>query len=319
MTIAAPQTVSRPTRFGRQLYLRAPAPIHFPAEEEVPETNRHLELRTALYQILKRELAERATIGSEQFVYYDPTSSKKCLAPDAFVKLGVPHTTFRLWKTWQGGAPELGVEVVSDSDDSDEQWDMKLERYRASGIAEVVRFDPDDRERAIRVWDHIDGDLVERATPENGAFECVSLGLWWTLVEDPRLGQTLRLARNATGQDLLPTPDEAERAQAQARAVAEQARAAAEQARDGEVQARAAAEQARDGEVQARAAAEQARDGEVQARAAAEQARDGEVQARAAAENERDRLAAELAALRAKLAGRGKTGRKAPGKAVKKR
>src|SRR5262245_55685629 len=105
---------------GSQRYVRPPRPIHFPASEEMPETNRHLELRTALYQLLKRELAPRATIGSDQFVYYDPTTAKKKLAPDAFVKLDVAHSTFRVWKTWLRGAPDVAVEVVSDSDEGDE-------------------------------------------------------------------------------------------------------------------------------------------------------------------------------------------------------
>jgi hypothetical protein len=36
----------------------------------------------------------------------------------------------------------------------------KLERYRQAGIAEVVRFDPEARERSLRLWDLLDGDLV---------------------------------------------------------------------------------------------------------------------------------------------------------------
>ncbi len=31
-------------------YLRAPAPLHFPVEEELPEGKRHLELRALLYR-----------------------------------------------------------------------------------------------------------------------------------------------------------------------------------------------------------------------------------------------------------------------------
>lgn len=213
----------------RRRYVRPPRPIHFPAHEEMPETNRHLELRTALYLILKREFATRATIGSEQFVYYDPTTAKKKLAPDAFIKLGEPHATFRVWKTWQRGAPDVAVEVVSDSDVADEAWDQKLERYRAAGIGEVVRFDPDDAEQPLRAWDHIDGDLVERSRPDDGVFECVGLGLFWVVVPHPSFGQMLRLSRDREGSDLLPTPEEAE---ARARKEAERAQKEAERSRD---------------------------------------------------------------------------------------
>jgi Uma2 family endonuclease len=216
----------------------------------MPETNRHLELRTALYQILKHELAARATVGSDQFVYYDPTTAKKKLAPDAFVKLDVPHKTFRVWKTWQRGAPDVAVEVVSDSDEGDEAWDVKLERYRSSGIGEVVRFDPDDEEQPIRVWEHVDGDLIEREPPPDGAHECSCLKLFWVAVPHAEFGQMLRLARDREGRDLLPTPEEAaERGRAEetrARIEAERVRDEAERGRAEETRARIKADRARD-------------------------------------------------------------------------
>ena len=192
------------------LYDRPPEPVYFPEAEEVPETNRHLELRTALYLLLKRELAATATLGSDQFVYWDPTTSKKRLAPDAFVRLGTPHKLFRSWKTWERGAPDLSVEIVSDSDEGEPDWNEKLARYRAAGIGEVVRFHPEDREQPIRIWDAVDGDLVERAPGDPDLLACEALGLWWTVEEHPSIGPMLRLARDREGHDLLPTPDEAE-------------------------------------------------------------------------------------------------------------
>lgn len=257
----------------RPRYVRAPRPIHFPVCEEMPETNRHLELRTLLYQLLKHELAERATVGSDQFVYYDPTSAKRKLAPDAFVKLGEPHRPFRVWKTWRRGAPEVAVEVVSDSDEGDEEWEIKLERYRAAGIEEVVRFDPDDVVRPIRVWDHMEGDLVERALPEDGVFTCTALGLYWVALPHPLFDQVLRLARDRAGKDLVPTPVEAE---ARARQNAERAQQDAERAQQD-----------------------------------AERARQNEARARQEAEGSRDALAAEVAELRRKLA-EATSGAKAP-------
>lgn len=232
----------RPATEDSRRYVRPPQRVHFPASEEMPETNRHLELRTALYQLLKRELAVRATIGSDQFVYYDPTTAKKKLAPDAFVKLGVPHSTFRVWKTWQLGAPDVAVEIVSDSDEGEEAWESKLERYRAAGIAEVARFDPDDAERPLRVWDHVDGDLVERACPD-GLFECARLGLFWVVTPHPSFGQMLRLSRDRAGHDLLPTPEEAEQSEARARREAERSRAEEARLRAEETRLRAEAEE----------------------------------------------------------------------------
>ena len=214
--------------------------MYFPESEEVPETNRHLEIRTALYQILKRELAREATLGSEQFVYWDPTTSKKNLAPDAFVRLGVPHQVFRIWKTWERGAPDLGVEVVSDSDEGEPDWNEKLERYRAAGIREVVRFHSEDRERPIRIWDAIDGDLVERAPNDPDLRACETLGLWWVVVDDRLVGPMLRLSRDREGLDLLPTPDEAE---AKSREAEAKSREAAAKSREAEAKAHEANKQ----------------------------------------------------------------------------
>jgi Uma2 family endonuclease len=191
------------------VYRRPPEPVFFPDHEEMPETNHHLEIRTALYLILKRELAERATIGSDQFVYYDPRTPKKCLAPDAFVKLGLPHRPFRLWKTWELGAPDLGVEIVSASDESEAPWKEKLARYRAAGVRELVRFDQEDAEQPVRVWDAVGGDLVERSPEDPRLHACETLGLFWTVVPDPLVGPMLRLARDPEGKELLATPDEA--------------------------------------------------------------------------------------------------------------
>lgn len=221
-------------RLAAHIYARPPEPVRFPEAEEVRETNRHLEIRTALYLILKRELAATATLGSEQFVYWDPTTPKKCLAPDAFVRLGAPHRPFRIWKIWESGAPDLAVEVVSDSDEGQPDWNEKLARYRAAGVGEVVRFDADDREHPIRIWDAVDGDLVERASKDPELRACEALGLWWTVVEHPAIGPMLRLARDREGRDLLPTPDEAE---VEAREAAVKAHEAEVEAREGEARA----------------------------------------------------------------------------------
>src|SRR6266566_9266416 len=97
------------TEVDGRVHSRAGTPLHFPESAEVPETKRHLELRTLLYQVLKLAFAERAAIGCDQFVYWDPTDPKACLAPDAFVRLGQPDFLFRSWKAWEHGAPHVAV------------------------------------------------------------------------------------------------------------------------------------------------------------------------------------------------------------------
>jgi hypothetical protein len=196
-------------------------PLHFPSEATVPETKRHLELRTLLYAVLKEGYASGAHIGSEQFVYFVASDPKRCLAPDAFVRLGGPDAPFDTWKTWERGAPELCVEIASSSDGR--EWNSKLEAYHALGVSELVFFDPDAQPGSrLRVWDRVDGDLVERVvdgdqTPCRALSGTGGAPTWVVRPEGP-YPFALRLA-TSSGQ-LLPT-----RAEAEARAREDEARA----------------------------------------------------------------------------------------------
>lgn len=250
------------SRFASDLvYGKPPRPIAFPAveppEEEVSETKRHLENRTALYLVLMELFASDSSIGSEQFVYFDETNPKRCLSPDAFVKRNVSDELFSVWKTWERGAPDLGVEIISDSDARDVDWKDKLSRYRAAGFQEVVRYDVESKTSPIRVWDSIHGDLVERAADDPNRHFCRTLGLWWLSLKDAEYGPMLRLARDREGNDVLPTPSEARVEEVMAHQKTKQALAAAErEAQD----AKARAEQAEQELLQLKAAlARQAR------------------------------------------------------------
>jgi hypothetical protein len=188
-------------------HTRALRPIDFPSEEHVPETKRHLEARTVLYLILKDALPG-ATVGSEQFIYYDAADPRRCLAPDVFVKLGAPEQPFDNWKVWERAAPDLAVEIISPSDRRDDDFATKLARcYQSCGIREVVRFDADNQAQPLQVWDRIEGDLIERSPESEGLRACVTLGLWWIIVPS-EYGPMLRLARDREGTDVLPTPGE---------------------------------------------------------------------------------------------------------------
>jgi len=178
----------------------------------MPETGVHLELRTALYLLVRDFVGERGAVGSEQFVYWDPSDPRQCLAPDLIVRMAAMPGPFPSWKTWERGAPHLAVEVVSPSDSSEAEWQQKLARYRRSGINEVARFDPEDAERPLRLWDRFDGDLVERDLEGEYALLCDALGVHWCVRSDVALGRVLRLSRDAHGQTLVPSASEREQA-----------------------------------------------------------------------------------------------------------
>src|ERR1041384_7539356 len=103
---------SRGVVIGGIRYVRAPNPIHFPESAEVPESRFHEDVCTLLRALLRYAFEKEHTVGGDQFIYWDPTDPRQCLAPDAFVRLGQPDEQFKTWKVWRRGAPELAIEVL---------------------------------------------------------------------------------------------------------------------------------------------------------------------------------------------------------------
>jgi hypothetical protein len=219
-------TQTADTRF---LYERAPQPLVFPEEAEVPESKRHLVLRTIVFAFLERAFGDRAAIGSEQFVYFDAGDPRRCVAPDAFVRLGAENDDFPTWKVWERGAPDVAVEIASVHERS---WDEKLADYRAIGVRELVRFEPEASSgKRLRVWDRVEGDLIPRVVNGDRAASR-ALGGTWCVGRGARYAVALRL-EDASGA-ILPTDAEAERAAKEAERAArevERARADREQER----------------------------------------------------------------------------------------
>jgi Uma2 family endonuclease len=196
----------------------------FPVEAEVPESKRHLALRTLLFQFLERAFAAEAAIGCDQFVYWDARDPSACLAPDAFVRLGEQNDMFQTWKVWERGAPQVAVEIISESDASAQVWAEKLARYQSLGVEELVRFDAESAQRSLRIWDRVHGALVERRLEEAGTRSALLNGFWLS-IDQPGVGLTLRLGHDKDGEQLFPTPTEFEaegrRLEAEGRKLAE--------------------------------------------------------------------------------------------------
>ena len=212
---------------------------------------RHFRLCNALFEILRAACGPEHTVGADQFVYFDAANPKRCLAPDAFVTLGVPDHDFDSYLVWEEGTPALAFEVLSPSD-TPERWtfEEKLRRYRALGVRELVTFhvDAPPGER-LRVWDRLEHDLVERVVVDDRT-PCLTLGL--TLLVGPALVApneeypiALRVARDAEGRDLVLTAEERVSAERAGRALESAARQHAEE--------RAARAEARIAELEQRA------------------------------------------------------------------
>jgi Uma2 family endonuclease len=199
----------------RPRYIEPLAPVVFPEEAELPETQLHLELRTLLYQLLSDHLGLDTTVGSDQFVYFDAANPKQSVAPDVYVRLLPRGELIRSWKTWERGAPEVAVEIVSDSDASELEWSRKLNAYRSIGVQELVRFEPDAEPSAqLRIWDRVDDALMERVVSSSSAPSSV-LDLHWIVAAAEGHPLALRIADEH--QAIVPTRTEA-RTLAEARA-----------------------------------------------------------------------------------------------------
>ena len=178
---------------------------------QLGQSLRHLRLCELLHAILRQAVTRGDSVGSDQFVYFDASNPRRCVAPDAFLKLGVPQRMFSSWKTWEHGAPELCVEILSPSDEEPITLAEKLDRYRALGAKEVVVLSFDEA-APLRIWDRVDDDLVERVIAQGAPTPCTTLGMFWVVASAPDLPIALRLFRDAEGTTLVLTPEESERA-----------------------------------------------------------------------------------------------------------
>ena len=184
-------------------------------EWEMPESGRHGRLCELLYLVLRGAVGRESTVGKDHFVYYDRKEPRRCLAPDAFVKLGVPHHLVESWKTWHLGVPEMCVEILSPSDTEETlSFREKLRRYNALKPRELIVFRADGKPgRRLRAWDRAKGVLVERIVSKERT-PCRTLGAFFVVHDEPEIGPALRLA-DAEGKLLL---TEAEAREAELRA-----------------------------------------------------------------------------------------------------
>ena len=188
-------------------------PVTEPESERMPESRRHLFLRTLVVAFLRQVCLPHHSFGGDQFVYWNALRPR-ALAPDGFVKLDAPDTGhFSTWRTWERGVPEVVIEILSPSDSPERKpFDQKLEGYHAMGVHEVVCFNVDAPPGTrLRVWDLIDGDMVERVV-SGECTPCVALssaeaGQRFEWIVAPADAEPVALRLRCDGA-LVPTPDE---------------------------------------------------------------------------------------------------------------
>ena len=111
--------------------------------------------------------------------------------------------------------PSLAVEVVSD--DVEKDYVYAPQRYGEMGVGELIVYDPEPHRGADRIrWQvyRRRGDaLVLEEEGDADRVRSEALGCWLRVVPDTAGRPLVRLATGIDGDDLLPTPEEAERAE----------------------------------------------------------------------------------------------------------
>ncbi len=187
--------------------------MDFPSELQIPVTKRHRDLRSLLFSFLKHNFERVAHIGCNQFVYWDSRDPNSWVSPDGFVCFRGRDEEFDNWKVWERGIPQVAIEISHPMNDGmgwvspEPSWEHKLRGYLEIGVRELVRFEPDARERPLRAWDRVGEGLAEREL-ERPCVYSRSLRGYWVLVEDEQSHLTLRLSRDPNGTRLYPTPSE---------------------------------------------------------------------------------------------------------------
>lgn len=195
---------------GKLRHLPPDDRVTFPSshpEWEMPESFRHGRLCELIYQVLRGALGKKHIAGKDHFVYFDRRAPERCVAPDAFIKLGVRPYPITSWKTWERGVPELCIEILSPSDTEEKlTFREKLRRYAALGTPELISFRADGKPgRRLRAWDRTKGQLVQRIVSQERT-PCRALGGFFVVHEEPEIGPALRLV-DAKGDLVLTETD----------------------------------------------------------------------------------------------------------------
>jgi Uma2 family endonuclease len=187
-------------------------------EDDMGESGEQMSTNRLLQGIgenLARERGWNVFIGSDQFFQWVKAHPQVQVSPDFYLLDDPPdpaHPLPKSWQTWLPGIhpPRFAVEVVSDQPRTDH--DDAPERYSSLGTSELVIFDPKgERRRPKR------GVITLYRRSAEGAFVETYAGpgpAWskeldcWLVVTGRGEKRRLRLARDARGDDLVPTTEE---------------------------------------------------------------------------------------------------------------
>ncbi len=240
-----------------------------PYEDGIPlESNWHLDAMHLLIRILRHYWRERHDIyvGGNMFVYFDPEQSKKrnFRGPDFFVVKGVKDNNHRnSWVIWEEDylSPDFVIELASKSTADFDVTGKKDIYEQQLQTPEYVVYNPETDE--LKGWRLAGGRYGPIAPNEQGWLWCNELGLWlgvteYTFVKGNESAKTLRFF-DEQGQVLpteVETKDQQTVVEAVSRQLAEQRAEYEAQRAEAEAKARQLAEQRAEAEAQRAEAAE---------------------------------------------------------------
>jgi Uma2 family endonuclease len=196
-------------------------PTHYPVLDKLGEGL----LQRLIVELLRPMLADalarqgvKAFVGADQFIYYEQYAPTESVAPDVYVMRGLePDLDVECWKTWEESraVPSFALEIMSRNNPRKDTTHSPV-RHAALGTKELVIFDPRyargrDRSR-WRVFRRLPKrGLVQVEVTNGDRVYSKTLRLWLRAFGEG-IHTRIRPARGPEGTDLIPTPDERQRA-----------------------------------------------------------------------------------------------------------
>jgi Uma2 family endonuclease len=215
----------------------AHAPVDWSAwyltdEEDMGESTEQGEIIRLLFAGLASWIEERGFskvyLGAEQFFAWIPSEPLVRVSPDVYlVDDPPPPPRPKSFQTWLPGhrPPRWAMEIVSD--DVRKDYEEAPPKYAQLGARELCIFDPEAAVSPrggripLQIYRRDEDGAFVRVYTGGGPALSEELGAFLVVVRDGPTAR-LRLARDASGRDLVPTAEERARAEAEARRTAEE-------------------------------------------------------------------------------------------------
>ena len=191
---------------------------HLTDEDDMGESPEQGEIIRVLLPTLEQLARERgwaeAYVGADNFFAWVEEAPLVRVSPDVYLlRRQPPRPLPRSFQTWLEGhhAPALAFEIVSE--DWRKDYEEGPQKYALLGVEELVIFDPHAEKRPatrtpLQVYRWTADEHFVPVHQGPGPARCAVLGAWLVAADAPE-GPRLRIARDAAGEDLVPTPEEA--------------------------------------------------------------------------------------------------------------